>query len=106
MGLPDLTDRERDVLKCLERGLGTQQVAEELFISSTTVRNHIQNIMMKLDARTRLQAVAIARGLTVTPPEPEPVPLDRRAVTVLEFLLERRIEFTDAQATAICKAFA
>lgn len=103
--LSTLTDRERDVLKCLELGMGTTQISQELFITPTTTRNHIQTILIKLDARTRLQAVAIARGLTLTPPTPEPVPLDRRAVTVLEFLLERGIEITDAQVVAIVQVF-
>jgi two-component system nitrate/nitrite response regulator NarL len=44
----------------LARGHGTQDIAALLFISSSTVRNHIQHILEKLQVHTRLEAVDIA----------------------------------------------
>ncbi len=58
---PQLTDRELEVLDLLGQGLGTQQIAHKLFISPKTVRNHIANILAKLDLSDRAQAIAVAR---------------------------------------------
>lgn len=56
----DLTPRERDVLRLLTQGLSTRDIAARLFISYATVRNHIQSVMVKLGAHTKLEAVTIA----------------------------------------------
>jgi PAS domain S-box-containing protein len=56
----DLTDREREVLSLLAQGLSTSHIAESLSISSSTTRNHIQNILHKLNVHSRLEAVAYA----------------------------------------------
>lgn len=53
----DLTNREKEVLEMLGRGIPTSEIAETLFISRTTANNHIQHIMKKLSAHTRLEAV-------------------------------------------------
>ena len=58
--IDQLTLRERDVLRLLAEGLGTQEIADQLFVSSTTARNHVQHILSKLDCHTRLEAVALA----------------------------------------------
>lgn len=60
-----LTRREREVLRLLVRGLATAEIANALSVSPITARNHVTNLMEKLGASTRLQAVAIAsrRGL-------------------------------------------
>lgn len=55
-----LSQREKDVLRLLAVGKTTKSIAATLCISSITVRNHIQHILEKLDAHTRLQALAIA----------------------------------------------
>jgi DNA-binding NarL/FixJ family response regulator len=55
-----LTNREREVLKLLARGLTQAQIAEELFISSKTVGGHIQRVLEKLGVHSRAQAVALA----------------------------------------------
>lgn len=53
-----ITDRERDVLKCLVRGISrTEDIAEELFISQKTVKNHLASIYEKLGVNDRAQAV-------------------------------------------------
>lgn len=56
----DLTAREREVLALLIAGKSTAALAAELFVSPATARNHVQSIMSKLGAHTRLEAVAIA----------------------------------------------
>ncbi len=55
-----LTARELDVLKLLAKGVSTDGIAEELFISTNTVRNHVSNILSKLGAHSKLEAVAMA----------------------------------------------
>ena len=58
--LPDLTARERDVLRLLADGLSNEAIGKELFISPDTVRAHLRKAMSKLEADTRTQAVATA----------------------------------------------
>jgi DNA-binding NarL/FixJ family response regulator len=55
-----LTTREIDVLRLLAVGRTTPAIAAELFLSANTVRNHISNILSKLDAHSKLEAVAVA----------------------------------------------
>ena len=56
----DLTPRERQVLDLLALGESKEAIARRLFLSTNTVRNHIQNILTKLGAHSRLEAVAAA----------------------------------------------
>lgn len=58
--LPQLTQRERDVLRLLADGLSNEEIGKSLFISAETVRTHVRKAMDKLDADTRTQAVAKA----------------------------------------------
>jgi DNA-binding NarL/FixJ family response regulator len=55
-----LTEREQQVLELLVEGLSSQAIADRLFLSMNTVRNHVQNILVKLGAHSRLEAVATA----------------------------------------------
>lgn len=55
-----LTPRETEVLRLLAAGRSSQDVANELFISLTTVRTHVQNILRKLEVHSQLEAVALA----------------------------------------------
>ena len=55
-----LSPREREVMAALAEGLKGPQVAERLGIAPDTVRTHVENAMQKLDARTRVHAIAIA----------------------------------------------
>jgi len=57
-----LTPRQLDVLRLLDAGRSTIEIAEELGLSRTTVRNHIANLLFALGAHSRLQAVALARA--------------------------------------------
>jgi LuxR family maltose regulon positive regulatory protein len=60
-----LTRKEIRVLQLLAEGYSNGAMAEKLFVSDSTVRTHLRNINMKLNARSRTQAVAIARRLGV-----------------------------------------
>jgi DNA-binding NarL/FixJ family response regulator len=55
-----LTPRELDVLRCLAKGEATDAIAALLYVSVSTVRNHVQNILTKLGAHSKLAAVAVA----------------------------------------------
>ena len=55
-----LTEREREILHLLAGGMTGEQIATSLYISIETVRTHVRNAMKRLDARTRVQAIAIA----------------------------------------------
>ncbi|HEX9799190.1 MAG TPA: LuxR C-terminal-related transcriptional regulator [Thermoanaerobaculia bacterium] len=55
-----LTTRETEILRLLADGCGTQEIADRLFISVATVRNHVQNILRKLDVHSKLEAVSLA----------------------------------------------
>ena len=58
--VPELTRRERDVLRLLADGLSNEEIGKKLYISAETVRTHVRKAMAKLDADTRTQAVARA----------------------------------------------
>jgi DNA-binding NarL/FixJ family response regulator len=60
--LPDLTDREREVLRLLTEGCLYKEIAEKMALSWHTVHSHIRRIYEKLHVRSRAQAVAKARG--------------------------------------------
>jgi DNA-binding NarL/FixJ family response regulator len=59
-GTPQLTDREREVVRLLAAGLRDAEIGRRLSISPDTVRTHVRNLTAKLDAETRTQAVATA----------------------------------------------
>jgi LuxR family transcriptional regulator of spore coat protein len=56
-GLQILTIREREVFELLVQNLTTREIASKMFISEKTVRNHISNVMQKLNVKGRSQAV-------------------------------------------------
>jgi DNA-binding NarL/FixJ family response regulator len=58
--LPQLTKREREVLRLLADGLSNEEIGKRLFLSPETVRTHVQKAMRRLEADTRTQAVALA----------------------------------------------
>jgi DNA-binding NarL/FixJ family response regulator len=58
-----LTPRELQVLRLLAEGHKTEEVATLMSISTATVRNHVEHVLRKLHAHSRLEAVAVARKL-------------------------------------------
>jgi DNA-binding NarL/FixJ family response regulator len=56
-----LSDREREVLLLLAQGLSNREIAEKLVITEGTVKNHVSNVLAKLQAENRTQAADIAR---------------------------------------------
>ena len=57
---PRLTDREMEVLKLVAKGMNNRDIAKRLFISENTVKNHIRNILEKLQLHSRMEAVVYA----------------------------------------------
>ena len=59
---PHLTPRQVEVLRLLEQGCSTKQIATELHLSTETVRNHVRRLFRALGVNSRLEAVAVARA--------------------------------------------
>jgi DNA-binding NarL/FixJ family response regulator len=67
--VPSLSKREREIIELLAQGMTGEQVADHLVLSSETVKTHIRNAMGKLEASTRVHAIAIAlREGFISPP--------------------------------------
>jgi NarL family two-component system response regulator LiaR len=56
----DLTEREREVLKLMVEGLNNKQISERLFVSQSTAKSHVSNVLTKLNVNSRTEAVSIA----------------------------------------------
>jgi DNA-binding NarL/FixJ family response regulator len=64
---PELTDREREVLDLVAHGLPNAAIAQRLFLSEKTVRNRVSDVLTKLHAASRAEAVALARDAGLGP---------------------------------------
>ncbi|MEU0516915.1 response regulator transcription factor [Streptosporangium sp. NPDC006007] len=58
--VPRLTDREMEVLRLVAKGMNNRDIAKQLFISENTVKNHVRNILDKLQLHSRMEAVVYA----------------------------------------------
>ena len=56
-----LTNREHEVLIKMAAGMSNQEIAQSLFLSESTVKTHVSNILFKLDAKRRTQAIQVAK---------------------------------------------
>lgn len=61
----DLSQREYEVLKEISLGLSNKEIGERLFLSESTIKTHVSNILVKLNAKRRTQAVQIAKELRI-----------------------------------------
>lgn len=59
---PALTEREREILDLVARGHDNRRIARELYLSDKTVRNHVSNVMAKIDAADRAEMIVRARN--------------------------------------------
>jgi PAS domain S-box-containing protein len=69
---PHLTPRQAEVLRLLEHGRSTAQIADQLHLSQETVRNHVRHLLRALGVNSRLEAVAVARRLHSERPTEQP----------------------------------
>jgi len=62
-----LTPRELEVLHLMAQGLSNQEIADQLFVSLNTIKTHISNVLSKLEAERRTQAIQKAKALKILP---------------------------------------
>ena len=60
-----LSTREKEVLQCIVKGYSNQEIADELFISLSTVKTHVSNLFSKLDIKRRTQAIQRVKELNL-----------------------------------------
>ena len=64
----DLSTREYEVLQLVTQGLSNAEIAEKLCLSLSTVKTHVSTLFVKMEVRSRTQAVEKANRLRITPP--------------------------------------
>jgi len=62
-----LSRREREVLELLSKGMSNAEIAQSLFLSLSTVKTHVSNVFVKMDVKSRAQAIEKAKRLKITP---------------------------------------
>jgi DNA-binding CsgD family transcriptional regulator len=63
--LSELSKREKEVLQLLTEGLNNQEIADRLFVSLPTIKTHISNLFVKLEVKSRSQAIIKAKELNI-----------------------------------------
>lgn len=63
----NISKREFEILQLMARGLSNQEIAEQTFVSIHTIKTHVSNLLFKLDAKRRTQAVIRAREMKIIP---------------------------------------
>ena len=61
----EITEREYEVLEFISLGLSNKEIAEKLFLSESTIKTHVSNVLVKLNAKRRTQAVQIAKEMNI-----------------------------------------
>ena len=61
----EITNREYEVLQSISEGLSNKEIAEKLFISESTIKTHVSNLLVKLNAKRRTQAIQIAKDFRI-----------------------------------------
>lgn len=61
----DITEREYEVLQGISEGLSNKEIADKLYLSESTIKTHVSNLLIKLNAKRRTQAIQIAKDLKI-----------------------------------------
>lgn len=61
----EITSREYEVLQYISDGLSNKEIGEKLFLSESTIKTHVSNLLLKLNAKRRTQAIQIAKSLKI-----------------------------------------
>ena len=61
----EISHREYEVLQAISEGLSNKEIAEKLFLSESTIKTHVSNLLIKLNAKRRTQAIQIAKELQI-----------------------------------------
>ncbi len=61
----EISDREYDVLLGISEGLSNKEIGEKLFVSESTIKTHVSNLLVKLNAKRRTHALQIAKDLNI-----------------------------------------
>lgn len=61
----EISKREYEVLRSISEGLSNKEIAEKLFLSESTIKTHVSNLLVKLNAKRRTQALQIAKSMQI-----------------------------------------
>ncbi len=61
----EITEREYEVLKGISEGLSNKEIGDKLFLSESTIKTHVSNLLVKLNAKRRTQALQIAKDFQI-----------------------------------------